>query len=81
MNEKFKSLIQTAVINKAEFDSGNYYIATPDEIEKFAELIVSECVNATYQSLYDESVFNNTPGDIRNHVMDSIKQHFGVRYL
>jgi hypothetical protein len=81
MNEKFKQLIQEAVINKAEFDSGNYYIATPDEIEKFAELIVSECVNATYQSLHDENVFNHTPNTIRNHVMDSIKRHFGVGYL
>jgi len=81
MNEKFKQLAQQAVINKAEFDSGIYYVTTPKEMQKFAELIVSECVNAAYQSLYAEDVFNNTPADIRNHVMDSIKQHFGVGYL
>jgi len=81
MNEKFKQLIQQAVINKAEFDSGSYYVATPEEMQKFAESVVLECVNAVYQSLYAEDIFNNTPTDVRNHVMDSIKQHFGVGHL
>jgi hypothetical protein len=86
MNERFKQLLQEAIPGKAEFDSGTYYVATPEDMQKFAESIVKECVTAAYQSLYWEKTFENTPGpthpdwlvSVRNHVMNSIRQHFGI---
>jgi len=46
--------------------------------EKFAELIVRECANAAYQSLYEDRIFDDNPHIIRTRVMDDIKKHFGV---
>jgi len=46
--------------------------------EKFAELIVRECANAAYQSLYEDRIFDDNPYNIRIKVMDDIKKHFGV---
>ena len=46
--------------------------------EKFAKLIVQECANTAYQSLYEDRVFDDSPNNIRCNVMDAIKKHFGV---
>jgi hypothetical protein len=46
--------------------------------QKFAELIVRECADTAYQSLYEDRVFDDVPANIRRNVMDAIKQHFGV---
>jgi len=44
MNEKFKQLALEAKMGTADFDAGSYYVATPDRMQLFAELIVQECV-------------------------------------
>jgi hypothetical protein len=49
-----------------------------ENIQKFAELIVKECADTAYQSLYEDRVFDDVPANIRRNVMDAIKQHFGV---
>ena len=79
MNDKFKMLALQATIGKADFDNGSYYVATPDKMQKFAELIVRECVGI---------VENLSPGyqDYRNQIEDAfrsdcmaeIKYRFGV---
>ena len=45
MNDKFKMLALQAQMGTADFDAGSYYVATPDKMQKFAELIVKECVS------------------------------------
>ena len=46
MNDKFKMLALQAQMGTADFDAGSYYVATPDKMQKFAELIVRECLEA-----------------------------------
>ena len=46
MNDKFKMLALQAQMGTADFDAGSYYVATPDKMQKFAELIVAECLEA-----------------------------------
>ena len=43
MNAKFKQLALEAKMGTADFDAGSYYVATPDRMQLFAELIVREC--------------------------------------
>lgn len=45
MNEKFKLLALQAQMGTADFDAGSYYVATPDRMQRFAELIVQECAD------------------------------------
>ena len=44
MNEKFKLLALEAKMVTADFDAGSFYVATPDRMQLFAELIVRECM-------------------------------------
>ena len=78
MNERIRRLMEQAVISIDGQTFGKTYI--PDAFtEKFAELIVKECVS---------TVENLSPGyqDYRNQIEDAfrrdcveqIKQHFGV---
>ena len=43
MNKKFKLLALEAKMGTADFDAGSFYVATPDRMQLFAELIVQEC--------------------------------------
>jgi len=45
MNEKFKLLALEAKMGTADFDAGSYYVATPDRMQLFAELIVRKCMD------------------------------------
>lgn len=47
--------------------------------QKFAELIVKACADTAYESLYEDKIFDDSPYNIRCHVMDAIKKHFGVK--
>jgi hypothetical protein len=42
--------------------------------EKFAELIVQECIDIAQ----DRAAFDGFPPNDVNHIIDEIKQHFGV---
>jgi hypothetical protein len=53
MNEKFKQLSLQAQLGTADFDPGSYYVATPDKMQKFAELIVRECANIALHEFHD----------------------------
>ena len=65
MNDKFKMLALQAQMGTADFDAGSYYVATPDKMQKFAELIIKECMSKLYLYGYDDA-------------MNHIKEHFGV---
>jgi hypothetical protein len=45
MNEKFKQLALKAKMATADFDAGSYYVATPEQMQLFAESIVQECAD------------------------------------
>ena len=67
MNEQIRQLVLQAKIGTADFDAGSYYVATPDRMQEFAELIVRECAKRVD---YCES----RQGE---HTEDLLK-HFGV---
>ena len=78
MNERIKQLALQSqkVIWSAD---GNVTELTDLDIEKFAELIVRECIGCCEQVISDpvpKSVDTFEQGGI--HCMDEIKQHFGV---
>jgi len=68
MNDKFKMLALQATLGTADFDAGSYYVATPDKMQKFAELIVRECAGKVEYILAEGG---KTQGDL-------IREHFGV---
>lgn len=45
MNDKFRMLALQATMGTADFDVGSYYVATPDKMQKFAELIVTRILD------------------------------------
>jgi len=45
-----------------------------DEVVKFAELIVKKCISIAQ----DRAAFDWAPPNDVNHVIDEIKEHFGV---
>ena len=77
MNERIKQLALDAGIGFVLWDdSGRQMIDnyTPEEyLEKFAELIVRECMNQIYFG--PKEVLN---GNISEVIKNRIKQHFGV---
>ena len=74
MREPFHTLMWKASIGYND----SWRQVDPEVLEKFAELIVRECANTAYQSLYEDRVFDDSPHNIRCNVMDAIKKHFGV---
>ena len=64
MNERIKELAEQAGFYVAMFDPGN---KDNEAIEKFAELIVRECMELGDKALQD----GKWPGDV-------IEKHFGV---
>ena len=78
MNERIRELADQILPNEKEFHQGDPkdwgYFFSRDELEKFAELIVKECV-----SLFDGTQEMKTVGVLtHNQVVGQIKQHFGV---
>ena len=75
MNEKFKLLALEAKMGTADFDAGSYYVATPDRMQQFCELIVQECVEVC-EALKEDDGFD--ANFARTTCANEIKQHFGV---
>jgi hypothetical protein len=73
MNEKFKLLALEAKMGTADFDAGSYYVATPDRMQLFAELIVKECASMAESFHHHQYDFT---GNLELH--EFIKTHFGV---
>jgi hypothetical protein len=86
MNERIKELAkQTGYIWHASGDP-QIYEFTPEKLEKFAELIVQECINEiAYIGKANEVFGDRTDRGGLNHILwttetaiEKIKQHFGV---
>ena len=84
MNERIKELLQESY---SHFGHGKY--RTPELVaEKFAELIVRECMDVGLEQkkwVEDQTVFdprdenwNRARIQQSQHIVDKIKQHFGV---
>ena len=84
MNEKFKQLALEAKMGTADFDAGSYYVATPDRMQQFAQLIVQECINKI--ETHQIPVGNSAAGEMAcewtyaalKEIRDEIQEHFGV---
>jgi hypothetical protein len=70
MNERIKILWSEA----AESTIGDSWEEQTKFMEKFAELIVRECLDIAQ----DRAAFDGFPPNDVNHIIDEIKQHFGV---
>jgi hypothetical protein len=78
MNERIKELALQAGVQEDLVDHLKdevevlTYIARPQDIQKFAELIVKECMRVADSSGKGWAHLNGTPGN-------RIRQHFGVQ--
>ena len=75
MNERIKELAEQAGYSK-DFLA----IGLPNNMEKFAELIVKECADACYKHKDVESfgIYPIRVAMVTKACSDNIKQHFGV---
>jgi hypothetical protein len=83
MNEHIKQLAEQAIVEKlsvTEFiealklEPHDFYGFRKSELEKFAELIVQECIDI----IAPYSVRMSRPGEEYLHPIQEIKEHFGV---
>lgn len=72
MNDKFKMLALQATLGTADFDTGRYYVATPDKMQKFAELIVQDLIDSMIKRYGDD---DELPIE---EIKLFAKEHFGV---
>lgn len=73
MNERIKELAERAGFNPYNYQGGNSAL-----FEKFADLIVRECVKV----MYDNAIERRVPPDIEKtptHYAVAILEHFGVK--
>jgi hypothetical protein len=80
MNERIKELARKANMVEVEYSPGFPDIRYPKNFEKFAELIVRECVDII-QRESEKAIRNNTymGDDVPASVTQwKIKEHFGV---
>jgi hypothetical protein len=81
MNERIRQLVLQAKIGTADFDVGSYYVATPDRMQEFAELIIRECIDCVRGAgLTDEVAVKNNLGfnDGLSAAVVNVQKHFGV---
>ena len=74
MNERIRQLAEQAGIGYGNLSTGNgdnwQFAGRPEELERFAQLIVAECCQALHPMLRDQIS--------RGQGVDLIKKHFGV---
>jgi len=76
MNERFKQLAVQSKLGSAEFGNGiQYYVATQETFEKFAQLIVRECCLALWT---EECHTSDLAFDEVKRNATRIKEHFGI---
>jgi hypothetical protein len=77
MNDKIRELARQAQVGSAEFGNGiNYFVSTEETFNRFAELIVRECIDTVQQRCVGDH--NREDQEVLRCVAD-IKQHFGVK--
>ena len=78
MNERFKQLAVQSKLGSAEFGNGvQFYVATQETFEKFAELIVKECADQSMSIGRYNTPSGITP-DLSIAIAVGLKKHFGV---
>ena len=84
MNERIKLLAEQAGISLSQKDYSYYWVESAEDIEKFAELIVADCLKQIKDGLVDESELlyehEETTECVNEALMDAhhnIALHFG----
>jgi hypothetical protein len=75
MNERIRQLAEQACFDEIGKDYSLYFNLTKDKVEKFAQLIVAECV-AICQDVDGEDNIDARSG--RQDCAVEIREHFGV---
>ena len=70
MNERIRELAEQAGISLSQKDYSYYWVESAEDIEKFAELIVRECIN-----IVNDAVDHREPAST---YVGKIKEHLGV---
>jgi hypothetical protein len=79
MNERIKQLAEQAQVGSAEFGNGiSYFVSTEETFNKFAELIVRECIAMCDVKSEDPLLYKQGVIFAVNRCQQNIKQHFGV---
>ena len=92
MNKKFKLLALEAKMGTADFDAGSFYVATPDRMQLFAELIVQECARLNKHQSHElmgviadveegdgfDDVCLSTVKRVAEHLAKDLLEHFEV---
>lgn len=73
MNERIKELAEQANLITHKVPNGLAHLHTEQDVEKFAELIVRECIQVC-NSRAGNSDYNTG----RMHCASDIKEHFGI---
>jgi uncharacterized protein YutE (UPF0331/DUF86 family) len=73
MNERIKQLAEQA-LKHPDTDNDGLTVFDNDELEKFVELIVKECIDIAQ----DRANFPGYPPNDVNDIIDEIREHFGV---
>ena len=78
MNKQITELALKAKLGSAEFDNGiRYYVSTEESFERFAELIVAECVEQILTGVRTNPP-QTEPPELVQTLVRRIQQHFGV---
>jgi hypothetical protein len=84
MNERIRELLAQAGVGD-NWNEADWYSLSPEMVEKFAELIVRECVAQIWPMWNQVKEVGTPPGydydtfDLAyNDCMNAIKEHFGV---
>ena len=74
MNERIKELAEQAGISLSQKDYSYYWVESAEDIEKFAELIVRECMGLCYRidTEYEGHKVKSTV------IASKVAEHFGV---
>ena len=73
MNERIAQLAEQ-VVSLSRLHDGDFALMGNKQVEKFAELIVQECIDI----IAPYSVRMSRPGEEYLHPIQEIKEHFGV---
>ena len=74
MNEQIEKLARQAADGMLSYHAEGEWQLSKREVQKFAELIVRECLDIAQ----DRAAFDCYPPNDVNHIIDEIKEHFGV---
>ena len=77
MNQRIQQLAEQAGISLSQKDYSYYWVESAEDIEKFAELIVGECMAcSTWVGKMNTTAIE--PVHTAHAINQRIKQHFGV---